>query len=141
MGNIEEGMKIQQLNRAQRVSTKKSTAGTAPVPDPANTGVDCSMDVTPRKRARAMSEESMDTSAAGSVAGSIAGSETVETAPVQTVNEIELVFKPHPQLETHDTAQRYIKTTANASGTNMKHFISLAYICISVVVIIITLNI
>ena len=115
MGNIEEGLKIQQAHRAQRVSVKKSGNGTPMVVDPMNAG-DASSDNTPKKRARALSEESMDTSAAGSLAGSIAGSETAETAPVQTPNEIELVFKPHPSLETHDTAQRYIKTTANASG-------------------------
>jgi E3 ubiquitin-protein ligase RNF1/2 len=113
MGNIEEGLKIQQLNRAQRVSVKKSSSGAAAaLTDPANNADDG----TPRKRIRAMSEESMDTSAAGSVAGSIAGSETADSAPVPTVNEIELVFKPHPQLETNETSQRYIKTTANASG-------------------------
>ena len=131
MGNIEEGLKIQQLNRAQRVSVKKSSSGSGPaaVADQINNAsADGSVDGTPRKRARAMSEESMDTSAAGSVAGSIAGSETAETAPVQTVNEIELVFKPHPQLETHDTAQRYIKTTANASGILRSMFPDLLYV-------------
>lgn len=113
IGSIAEGLKMQQLNRAQRVSVKKASSVPADPnanQDPAST----STEVPPRKRMRASSEDSMDTSAAGSVAGSIAGSETTESA--QTVHEIELVFKPHPTLETRDTAQRYIKTTANASG-------------------------
>ena len=37
--------------------------------------------------------------------------------PQPPIPEIELVFRPHPEDEQHDTSgTRYIKTTANASG-------------------------
>ena len=145
IGSIEEGLKIQQMNRAQRVSVKKGTGTPVPatpeaaIQPPGPDGTSTSSDTTPKKRTRAPSEDSMDTSiagsVAGSVAGSIAGSETAETPHVQTVNEIELVFKPHPTLETHDTAQRYIKTTANASGHytdfNIKYIMVTHSACLS----------
>ncbi len=103
--------------------------------------------VTPCKRSRAPSEESgnshnLDNGDQGqdgdalsnngdngdniSISGETSLSTTTEAPPdtpppivLPTVSEIELVFKPHPELEenANDPSQtRYIKTTANATG-------------------------
>lgn len=101
--NVEEGLRLQALNRAQRVSIKKHPLGEGDLKDLS------SAENTPRKRPRALSDES-----AGDASNP--GSETpITVQPV--VNEIELLFKPHPKFEKELMATtRYLKTTANATG-------------------------
>lgn len=114
--SVEEGLRLQAINRAQRVSIKKHSLGEGDLKDlPLGEN-------TPRKRARAMSDES------GGDA-SIAGSETMDTPviPHPVVNEIELVFKPHPKLEKDYNSIRYLKTTANATGNQV-----LEYVCLKI---------
>ena len=115
--SIEEGIRLQALNRAQRV--RKHASDTDGLKD----GVSSGSEAAPRKRARAASEESGDSlSVSGSIAGSIEGGSDAGVSETPTAvpqgNEIELVFKPHPSEEMSDCASqtRYIKTTSNATG-------------------------
>ena len=114
--SIEEGLRLQAMNRAQRVRKQPDIAKTDAGPT--------SGESTPCKRPRAASEESAGENSNMSIQSNVdaesfceTGSETAETVPVNTADDIELVFKPHPTEEQDENAQvRYIKTTANASG-------------------------
>lgn len=127
--SIEEGLRLQALTRAQRVRKapgENESTSDAPLDkldnaDGASSEAETTI-VTPRKRPRATSEESAETS---SLAEESIGSNDLlvpEEPMVMSpppVAEIELVFKPHPdevQSEADGTQMRYIKTTANASG-------------------------
>ena len=142
--SIEEGLRLQALNRAQRVRKHVTENG-----DPGESSTSC--DNTPLKRQRTESEENGSVDIPGepdaeSIDGdehsvgdddgeaSTSGDSTLglndthedcdsrerDAALDQRVaNDIELVFKPHPKEEQHhdDGSQtRYIKTTANATG-------------------------
>jgi len=104
--NIEEGLRQQALSRAQRVkkhADEDSNGGGEGSSGTPGGGAD---------RDSITGEMSMEHS--GESSGVPSGSKTLPTPPAAP--EIELVFKPHPQ--DGDGAQsRYIKTTANATGT------------------------
>ena len=106
--SVEEGLRLQALHRVQRVSLKKQSVGEGDLKDL----VSSPAENMPRKRVRAMSDES-----GGDV--SIAGSETSDLAVQPPVSEVELLFRPHPKVGKDmkgSTSTRYLKTTANATG-------------------------
>nr|XP_006816569.1 PREDICTED: E3 ubiquitin-protein ligase RING2-A-like [Saccoglossus kowalevskii] len=139
--SIEEGLKLQAMNRAQRVRKHQSEehivgsnnhideqeASPSPPPPPlAPVTVDCEeedVDIQHHhKKLKTTSEES------GPEANDSVGegcSENTETL----VNEIELVFKPHPEEEPVDTATssqtRFIKTTANATVDHLAKYLAM----------------
>ena len=134
--SIDEGLRLQALNRAQRVRKHNSDNPNLShlqdrCEDPASgasTPVlpsDSLLDMPTKKRARAMSEESADVSVTSTVDSLHEASndllpdtsdEANTTIPiVPTIPEIELLFKPHPNEDTASQT-RYIKTTANATG-------------------------
>lgn len=128
--SIEEGLKLQALNRAQRVrkhTTEDGTnmglspsASTTPTPSatPSSSGAEgqALTPSQPRKRPKTTSAEESAGSGAEAGHDSVGESEASMEASL-AVNEIELVFKPHPQDEDlNDGPLRYIKTTANATG-------------------------
>ena len=148
--SIEEGLRIQAMNRAQRVRKHG-----LPTDDGKRVGEGSttSAESTPRKRLRTQSDDSgqegHETEVQGDAEpeveneqeddagtsspheteidqGDLDGDSNSATEgtseiqePTERVNEIELVFKPHPKDNVPDAAAqtRYIKTTANASGT------------------------
>ena len=122
--SIEEGLRLQALNRAQRVRKQGPTDGqpgdpqTPPIGDEPN-GISQpnNTEQTPKKRSRAMSEES-GTSAGDSVSTEAPDSDMSHPKPEPNQRDIELVFKPHPDDDKDESGAqtRYIKTTANASG-------------------------
>lgn len=109
--SIEEGLRQQALNRAQRVSTKKNVSDAHEVKEE-DAGSEGHGDEVAAKRPRAASEEL--TSGPGTSETTSGVKKTCKNVNMQ--NDIELLFKPHPDMD-HDTAQtRYIKTSANATG-------------------------
>ncbi|XP_013395499.1 E3 ubiquitin-protein ligase RING2 [Lingula anatina] len=120
--SIEEGLRLQAMNRAQRVRKQVNE-------DPRVEG-STSGEIQPRKRvAREHSHDSNpdnvsveDEGGAGSTTGSETGTVELVAPPV---SEIELVFKPHPMDEIEDIAAytRYIKTTANASVDHLAKYL------------------
>ena len=162
--SIEEGLRLQALNRAQRVRKHVSEGDLGrsllmPPMDGVMSGGTTSTDTTPRKKLKPYSdidESSCDNSLVGEpiindfgeAASNISTSNLSNVSndvsedhfahgeqqpspgtpvaleqpcvPVieRTVPDIELVFKPHPQEGDGDGEEaRYIKTTANATGT------------------------
>ena len=144
--SIEEGLRLQALNRAQRVRKQANDSpdllpGSGPATPASSKGDTGSIsgEVTPHKRGRAPSEDSADIADNVSVASTEDGASvnsdltsasdinsqnnlnivpSIPAPPPPQPNEIELIFKPHPNIEEFDpSAQtRYIKTTANATG-------------------------
>ncbi|XP_076344966.1 E3 ubiquitin-protein ligase RING2-like [Tachypleus tridentatus] len=158
--SIEEGMRIQQMNRGQRVrksvpdentSMPTSAAGTptgnlsarqTPTPGSSSDAANGN----PRKKPRAQSK--MENDSGGSEveqetenyeAQPAEHDETAETGQdvdCETTsecspNEIELVFKPHPneveEIEPNLTQVRYIKTTANATVDHLCKYLALRF--------------
>ena len=135
--SIEEGLRLQALNRAQRVRKQNSDTNSLchlqdRTDDPtsgASTPVlphDSLLDVPAKKWSRAMSEESADGSVTSTGYALHEASNDLlpdtsdganNTLPiVPAIPEIELVFKPHPKEHDNVSQTRYIKTTANATG-------------------------
>lgn len=122
--SIQEGLRLQALNRAQRVR-KQASDPTDIDPLGAKGDDACSpSDPPPRKRMRTTSDESAGENSMGEGTNdasvcSEGSTNNNNNLPVNTVNEIELVFKPHPTEEVADPTicqTRFIKTTANATG-------------------------
>lgn len=111
--SIQEGIRLQSINRPQRVRKHASMDGDIPRPDLDLLDGETSNETTPRKRQKTYSD---DSSGENSVGEGV--SEPPLEPPEVPVRDIELVFKPHPQEADGDGAlqTRYIKTTANASG-------------------------
>ena len=133
--SIEEGLRLQALNRAQRVRKQNSDTSLCHLQDRTDdptSGASTpvlpheSLDMPTKKRSRAMSEESADISVTSTVDSLHEASndllpdtsdEANTTLPiVPAIPEIELVFKPHPKEHDNASQTRYIKTTANATG-------------------------
>ena len=112
--NIEEGLRQQALNRAQRIRKQNADADSRP-----ESGCTTPAESTPRKQNLMASDESAGENSmcdptlegtSSATAGASAGKQLPE-------KEIELVFKPHPsQMEMDNGQMRYIKTTANATS-------------------------
>ena len=109
--SVQEGLRLQALNRHRATSKKHSLHD-----DDVSAS---STDNTPqKKRPRLANDES--TAAAGDAAidQHVAMSSSSAAAAAQpTMNEIELIFKPHPREKKDQKAKpRYLKTTGNAKG-------------------------
>ena len=108
--SIEEGLRQQALNRAQRVRKHASD------PDGlmrVETGSTASNENTPIKKQKQFSDDSSTENSLLDVPEL-----NLQEPPQQQLTEIELVFKPHPKDGLLDRTEepRYIKTTANATG-------------------------
>lgn len=141
--SIEEGLKLQALNRAQRVRKHNAeevvvpganlnlppSAPTTPTPSatPSSSGAEgqALTPSQPRKKPKTTSAEESAGSGAEVGHESVGeGEPQVETA----VSEIELVFKPHPQHEElNDGPIRYIKTSANASVDHLSKYLAMRF--------------
>jgi len=111
--NVEEGLRQQAFNRAQRV--KKQTQGDTSQMQSGSTASD---DGSPPKL---MSQTDSSTASVDNDNPSgdqlPAGSQATKGSSVPS--EIELVMWPHPQLgkqDAYDSQTRFIKTTSNATG-------------------------
>jgi E3 ubiquitin-protein ligase RNF1/2 len=105
--SIEEGLRQQALNRAIRA---KKIGGEGDVKDEdatSHAGSDTHTDDLNRDDANSLGEGTSTCS-------------TSSTGPKRpkpnTQNDIELLFKPHPDMEVENAQTRYIKTSANATG-------------------------
>ena len=107
--SIEEGLRQQALNRAQRV--RKHTSDTDMIHRHDGGSLSAtSTENTPRKKQKPYSDDS-------STENSLLEAEPPQ--PETPLSEIELVFKPYPKDANDKTEEsRYIKTTANATGIN-----------------------
>ncbi|XP_064629907.1 E3 ubiquitin-protein ligase RING2-A-like [Lineus longissimus] len=121
--SIEEGLRLQAMNRAQRVNRKHAQ-------DDRLDGLS-DADGMNRKR-RAQSEESGAETNSLHEAGSEASHETSSIVMPKGFNEIELLFKPHPKdlisTAPEDTSVddiRYIKTTANATVDHLAKYLAM----------------
>ncbi len=121
--SIEEGLRLQALNRAQRVRKQAGDGQpgepqTPPIGDEPNGKMEAMMgpENTPKKRSRAVSEDS-----GTSMGDSVEGHDSEMPKP-EPPRDIELIFKPHPDDDKDESGAmtRYIKTTANASGTKCR---------------------
>ena len=150
LNSIEEGMKIQSQNRPQRIrknapetETATPTVGTAtstPNVSAPSTPTPCDQSSTSssaRKKPRlTLSENESGSGAEGGTSSEFVGHNDDLGGPScsepssLTMNEIELVFKPHPIEMGGDNdlikalkenSVRYIKTTSNATGENYSY--------------------
>jgi E3 ubiquitin-protein ligase RNF1/2 len=112
--SIEEGLRLQAMNRAQRVNRKHAQDDRL---DGLSDG-----DGVNRKR-RAQSEESGAETNSLHEACSEASHEANSAVMPPGFSEIELLFKPHPKdsngSDDSSLDTRYIKTTANATGVDL----------------------
>ncbi|GAB6021072.1 E3 ubiquitin-protein ligase RING2 [Chamberlinius hualienensis] len=146
--SIEEGLKLQALNRAQRgrkhgneeAATALLQAATVPPVSKSflTGGMAASNPTTvaepggamtptqPRKRPKTMSADESGGSGAEAAHDSL-GEGDLPLAEA-SVNEIELVFKPHPQQEELvEGPVRYIKTTANATVDHLSKYLAIRF--------------
>lgn len=120
--NIEEGLRQQALNRAQRVRKMNADGDSSRPESECNTPAEA----TPRKQNRTTSDES---AGENSMSGDplFEGSSGAGGGASRPAPEIELVFKPHPQEETTSsgTQTRFIKTTANATIEHLSKYLAM----------------
>lgn len=117
--NVEEGLRQQAMNRAQRV--KKQIQG--------DFSDDGSLPTHPRL-ADVSSLTADNSSSEDQLAG---GSQVAEASCL--ASEIELVMRPHPQLSKHDiydSQTRFIKTTSNATGIKLSAGVLLIDLCLCI---------
>lgn len=117
--SIEEGLRMQAMYRGQRV---KKHALDSDVRSEDGGG---SEDVTPLKRSRAGSEDSVGEQSIGDAVNTEPVEVAVEPSTIPVVKEIELVFKPHPQEKHSISSVRFIKTTANASVEHLAKYLAM----------------
>lgn len=146
--SINEGIKIQTQNRLQRTNKKnqqdeqnEGSSSTAPKTPSNNTGPgkdNVTRTVVQAKVAKKL-KTVMISENDGPASSSVDRSDITEgdgSSRGVTLDEIELVFKPHPTEMGSDNqlirvlkenSIRYIKTTANATGKNILHFLIIIY--------------
>lgn len=109
--NIEEGLRQQALNRAQRIRKLNTELDSHPESE-CNTPAEGPS----RKQVRLTPDESVGENSTGDQ--SLEGSSMGVASGPEPVTEIELVFKPHPDEvgPFSGNQPRFIKTTANATG-------------------------
>lgn len=109
--NIEEGLRQQALNRAQRIRKLNTELDSHPESE-CNTPAEGPS----RKQVRLTPDESVGENSMGDP--SLEGSSVGVASGPEPVTEIELVFKPHPDEvgPFSGNQPRFIKTTANATG-------------------------
>ncbi|KAK3086052.1 hypothetical protein FSP39_012724 [Pinctada imbricata] len=119
--SIEEGLRLQAMNRAQRVRKQN----TDPDLSRLETASTTSNDTTPLKRQKTFSDDSSTENSVNE-----AGPEQPPPLPdlPQPVGDIELVFRPLP-ADVHapldDSQIRYIKTTANATVDHLSKYLAI----------------
>jgi len=123
--NVEEGLRQQAMNRAQRV--KKQIQGDfTEVQNSSMASDDGSLPKHPRLAD--ISSLTADNSSPGDqLAG---GSHVAEVSCL--ASEIELVMRPHPELskqDIYDSQTRFIKTTSNATGIKQSVGVLLTDLC------------
>ena len=131
--SIEEGLKLQAQNRAQRVRKLSNeeqpvanTEATVNTPSPnASTSRESTPGLNPKVKRQKTGEESDETPDNENIVESVdlPGNEAGDAS-----NEIELVFKPHPKdhdAETIRKQTRYIKTTAIATVHHLSKYLSI----------------
>ncbi|CAG5122298.1 unnamed protein product [Candidula unifasciata] len=135
--SIEEGLRLQALNRAQRVRKQQSERrndeesnddNTSEMPIMADNEESMTADTVAHKPAKHFSDDSSTENSTGEASMSEHQSRgSPEIVIPQLVNEIELIFKPHPQNADHDPAgqTRYIKTTANATVDHLSKYLAI----------------
>ncbi|CAH3194570.1 unnamed protein product [Porites evermanni] len=135
--SIEEGLKLQAINRAQRVRKRSSDdpgndAGTGGPGTPGSTGqpsVGEGGSNTVRKRQKTSSDPESDASESeflNNINQKLCYDQCINHFFYQ--QEIELVFKPHPKDHDPETVAqqtRYIKTTANASVDHLAKYLAM----------------
>jgi len=151
--SIEEGLRLQALNRAQRVrkhntaenrktdddQQNDSEAGNMPELKTETPDLDDNMDETSNHSNDALTHKPLtmakqfsdDSSAENSTEAGMSEhhlrSGSPEPAVPQLNNEIELIFRPHPQDSDVDPSSetRYIKTTANATVDHLSKYLAI----------------
>ncbi|XP_067143964.1 E3 ubiquitin-protein ligase RING2-like [Centruroides vittatus] len=143
--SIEEGMRMQALNRAQRPKKHPSEENlpvSTTVPPPllgSGNSNDSTTPPQPRKRIKTHSEnESASSGLEQDPVNEDCEEEATENAQEGdldifsmevTRNEVELVFKPHPVEMSHISSDvnqvRYIKTTSNASVDHLAKYLAM----------------
>lgn len=132
--SIEEGLRQQALNRAQRVSAKKHGTGEGMVKeeDENSMGLPENDDpMTPAKPPQDGNEEGGGQSLGeGPSSDNPTNARTTKPSAshekkVNTQNDIELLFKPHPDLDQENAQTRYIKTSANATVNHLGKYLSM----------------
>ncbi|XP_033746293.1 E3 ubiquitin-protein ligase RING2-like [Pecten maximus] len=124
--SIEEGLRLQAMNRAQRVRKH----ATEPDLSRLETASTTSNDATPKKRPKPYSDDSSTENSVGE-GGSELGHPIEPVEREVPVSDIELVFRPLPidsesQAANFDASQtRYIKTTANASVDHLSKYLAI----------------
>ena len=110
--SIEEGLRQQALNRAQRVRKHASDTDALLRTDTDTRGSCTSNDNTPRKKTKPYSDDSSTENSMFEVPP-----EPLPSHP-EPPPDIELVFRPYPKEGAEDKNEeaRFIKTTANATG-------------------------
>ncbi|XP_078075482.1 E3 ubiquitin-protein ligase RING2 isoform X2 [Mustelus asterias] len=125
--SIEEGLKMQALNRAQRVRKHQAENGSGAEDNGdsshcSNASTHSNQEAGPsQKRAKTSDDSGPDLDTTNE-------NGTGDPDPVTDgTNEIELVFRPHPTLmEKDETAQtRYIKTTGNATVDHLSKYLAM----------------
>ncbi|XP_059174465.1 E3 ubiquitin-protein ligase RING2-like [Physella acuta] len=136
--SIEEGLRLQALNRAQRVRKQNSErrqdeesndGNVSESQGMAETDENMSNDAMHPKAIKHFSDDSSAENSTGEASMSEHHSRgSPEPVIPQLVNEIELIFKPHPQdCDLIDPASqtRYIKTTANATVDHLSKYLAI----------------
>ncbi|GFO00944.1 E3 ubiquitin-protein ligase ring2-like [Plakobranchus ocellatus] len=133
--SIEEGLRLQALNRAQRVRKQNTDRRNDEESNDGNVSEslgdnDESVSAEP-SHMKPIKHFSDDSSAENST-GEASMSEHLsrgspEPATSHLINDIELIFKPHPQDADADpvTQTRYIKTTANATVDHLAKYLAI----------------
>eukprot|EP00057_Strongylocentrotus_purpuratus_P029789 XP_011684263.1 PREDICTED: E3 ubiquitin-protein ligase RING2-like [Strongylocentrotus purpuratus] len=122
--SIEEGLKVQALNRAQRVPPKVSVITREITQQYKNAMFTFIADISlPQAMKRPRTSD--ESSSCGDVEGEIEGEGSLDMPDPS--NEIELVFKPHPDEIMHSRPYmvRYLKTSALASIDHLAKYLSM----------------
>uniref|UniRef100_A0A0B7B5S8 RING-type E3 ubiquitin transferase n=1 Tax=Arion vulgaris TaxID=1028688 RepID=A0A0B7B5S8_9EUPU len=135
--SIEEGLRLQALNRAQRVRKQNSErrndeesndGNVSETQGMADNDENMSNDAIHHKPTKHFSDDSSAENSTGEASMSEHLSrESPEPIIPQLANEIELIFKPHPQDAEHEAMSqtRYIKTTANATVDHLSKYLAI----------------
>lgn len=117
--SIEEGLRQQALNRAQRV--RKQVSDTDAILRTDGGGSCTSNDNTPRKKHKTYSDDS-------STENSLLDGLPEPSQPDPSLSEIELIFRPYPKegAERSDES-RYITTTNNATVDHLSKYLAIRW--------------
>jgi E3 ubiquitin-protein ligase RNF1/2 len=119
--SVEEGLRQQALNRAQRVRKHTTHSDTSRPDSGSNTPAEVG---TPSKPSTSDSNMLDNVSVGDASPGGSATSTT--THHTSALSEIEVVLRPHPTSPRYDNLQtRFIKTTTNATVEHMSKYLAM----------------